>query len=361
MSQSSPHKQLEPGTIPQPTFEYGVIATSGFVPPWWAKNRHIQTIWPRFLQKRAKVAWQSERLTLPDGDFVNLAWVGNRHNPKAYKGLLVIFHGLEGSNKSHYANDMAANLAQQNYLVVLMHFRGCGGEHNTLPRAYHSGETEDAWFFLQNLAQKFPGLKKIAMGFSLGANMLLKLLGERPDQQIIQAGIAISPPFKLEQCALSINQGISRMYQSYLLKSMVNNLVDKMSLVDYQGHLQIDHSKARKLKTFREFDQYVTAPLHGFTSAKDYYQKCSAIGFMRNIATPTLVLHAIDDPFMNETVLPQLADLSPSVRLELSARGGHVGFMQGTPWAPRIWLHRRSNQFIQEMLGCSQGCMGKLL
>lgn len=353
----------QPDLVPltQPATGYGVIASSAFVPPWWARNRHVQTIWPRFLQKRAIVAWQTERLPLPDGDFVNLAWVGDRHESKAYRGLVIIFHGLEGSNKSHYANDMAANLSQQNYLVVLMHFRGCGGEHNTLPRAYHSGETEDAWFLLNYLAQKFPELQKVAMGFSLGANMLLKLLGERSGQQILQGGIAISPPFKLEQCSLSINQGISRMYQSYLLKSMVNNLVDKMGLMDYQGRLQIDHNQARKLKTFREFDHYVTAPLHGFSSAEDYYQKCSAIGFMKKIATPTLVLHAKDDPFMNENVLPKEADLSSSIRLELSAKGGHVGFMQGTPWAPHTWLHPRVNQFIQAVLGCAPDRNGQAL
>ncbi|MFQ3218496.1 MAG: putative alpha/beta-fold hydrolase [Paraglaciecola sp.] len=339
--------------FPNVLLAHGIIATSTFIPPWWAKNRHIQTVWPRFMQKRMKVTWQSQRLTLPDGDFVNLAWVGNRHDPGAYKGLVILFHGLEGSNKSHYANDMAANLCQQQYLVVLMHFRGCGGQHNTLPRAYHSGETEDAWFLLNFLAQQFPSMEKVAMGFSLGANMLLKLLGEHTGQTILQGAIAISPPFKLQQCSLSINQGLSRMYQSYLLKSMVNNLLEKMSVIDYKGHLAIDPGAASKLKNFREFDHYVTAPLHGFTSAEDYYQKCSAIGFMNSINTPTLILHAKDDPFMNENVLPQQSDLSSSVRLELSAKGGHVGFLQGTPWAPKIWLHPRVNQFINETLGKS--------
>ena len=339
--------------LPDVLLEHGIIATSAFIPPWWASNRHIQTVWPRFMQKRMKVTWQSQRLTLPDGDFVNLAWAGNRHEPEAYKGLVILFHGLEGSNKSHYANDMAANLCQQEYLVVLMHFRGCGGQHNTLPRGYHSGETEDAWFLLNSLQQQFPAMEKIAMGFSLGANMLLKLLGERSEQKILKGAIAISPPFKLQQCSLSINQGVSRMYQSYLLKSMVNNLVDKMGLIDYQGHLEINPANARKLKSFREFDQYVTAPLHGFASADDYYQKCSAIGFIKTIATPTLILHAKDDPFMNENVLPQQSDLSSSVRLELSAKGGHVGFLRGTPWAPEIWLHHRVNQFVDQTLGKS--------
>ncbi|WP_339770283.1 hydrolase [uncultured Paraglaciecola sp.] len=329
---------------------FGEIVRSTFTPPWWAKNRHIQTIWPRFFQRRLNVHWQKERLILPDGDFVNLAWSGERKDIEQSKGLVVIFHGLEGSNKSHYANDMTANLVTQGYVVVLMHFRGCGGEHNSLPRAYHSGETQDAWYLLNWLAELYPGVPKVAMGFSLGANMLLKLLGERPKQTILRGGIAISPPFKLAECSLSINQGMSRMYQSYLLKSMVNNLVDKMRTIDYSDHLEIDDVKARKIKTFKEFDDHVTAPLHGFDSADDYYEKCSAINFLPTIATPTLIIHAKDDPFMNESVLPKTTNLASVVRLELSDRGGHVGFMQGTPWQPIIWLHERVNQYFQEIL-----------
>ncbi|MGY0580606.1 MAG: hydrolase [Paraglaciecola chathamensis] len=347
---SSRHLPLDTVNSTSENTLFGQIVQSTFTPPWWAKNRHIQTIWPRFFQRRLRVHWHKERLILPDGDFVNLAWAGDRDSIATSKGLVVIFHGLEGSNKSHYANDMAANLVQQGYVAVLMHFRGCGGEHNTLPRAYHSGETEDAWFLLNWLTELYPNVAKVAMGFSLGANMLLKLLGERPEQSILRAGIAISPPFKLAECSLSINQGVSRMYQSYLLKSMVNNLVDKMRTIDYSDHLEIDDAKARSLKSFKEFDHHVTAPLHGFDSADDYYTQCSAINFMKTIATPTLIIHAKDDPFMSESVLPSEQDLSPHVRLELSDKGGHVGFMQGTPWRPVIWMQKRVNQYFQEIL-----------
>jgi predicted alpha/beta-fold hydrolase len=323
------------------------IHQSSFKPSWWATNRHIQTIYPRFFQKRVKIDVRHERLPLPDGDFVNLAWVGDA---KKARGLIVMFHGLEGSIKSHYANDMAANLQQQGYLVVLMHFRGCGGEQNLLPRAYHSGETEDPWYVINWLEQKFPDLPKVAMGFSLGANMLLKLLGEQPQQTILSGAIAISPPFRLEQCALSINQGFARLYQAYLLKSMVNNLLTKMQSVNYAGLLKINRAEAKALKSFREFDEHVTATLHGFTGANDYYQRSSAVHFMHKIQTPTLVLHAKDDPFMNAQVMPNEDELSHHVRLELSDKGGHVGFMQGTPWRPVIWTHRRVNGFLADML-----------
>jgi predicted alpha/beta-fold hydrolase len=325
---------------------HGRIIKSEFKPAWWCTNCHVQTMYPRFFQKRIKLDYSNERFTLPDGDFVNLAWVGEIETSK---GLIVLFHGLEGSIRSHYANDMAANLQQQGYSVVLMHFRGCGGETNLLPRAYHSGETQDAWHLLNWLDEKFPQVKKVAMGFSLGANMLLKMLGEKPEQASLQGAIVVSPPFGLARCSFSINQGFSRLYQAFLLKSMVSTLLKKMGQIDYQGQLKINQLQAKKLKSFREFDEHVTAPLHGFSGADDYYQQSGAENFMDKIQTPTLILHAKDDPFMSKGVLPSEKDLSPSVRLELSDKGGHVGFMQGSPWQPRTWLHQRANDFISDV------------
>jgi predicted alpha/beta-fold hydrolase len=286
-----------------------------------------------------------QRLTLPDGDFVDLAWGAE---PEKITAIVVLFHGLEGSVRSHYANDMMATLQQQGLLVVLMHFRGCSGELNTLPRAYHSGETEDAQFFLQYLHELYPHVPKMAVGFSLGANMLLKFLGENPQQQYLQAAVAISAPMLLAECANSINQGFSRLYQKYLLGSMLKSLLSKIDIMDYPNNLTA--GQVKQIRSFREFDQHVTAPLHGFSGADDYYQQCSAMGFLKNIQIPTLVLHALDDPFMNHKVIPASHELSPLVRLEVSKYGGHVGFMQGTPWRPQIWLHRRVKDFIGSYL-----------
>jgi predicted alpha/beta-fold hydrolase len=326
---------------------YGEIVVSDFVPPWWAKNRHVQTIFPRFIQRRAKLDYRKERLSLPDGDFVNLIWAGDVQKSS---GLIAMFHGLEGSIRSHYTNDMMANFVKQGYAVVLMHFRGCGGEQNTTPRAYHSGETEDAWYFLNWLESKFPDTRKAAMGFSLGANMLLKLLSEQPKQGIIEAAMAVSTPFNLEICAHSINQGFSRIYQAYLLKSMVNNLLIKMRKIDYGELLKVTELQIKKFKSFRDFDEHITAPLHDFLDADDYYQKCSSRSFLKNIATPTLVIHAKDDPFMHESIVPDVDALSANVCLEVSENGGHVGFMQGTPWRPKIWMQQRANTFFRPFI-----------
>lgn len=325
--------------------KHGTITLSDFKAPFWARNRHMQTIWPRFFQSRKPFHTQSENLDLPDGDFVNLVW-GKPILNEAAKGLAVIFHGLEGSVRSHYANDLMAHLQGLGWQTVLMHFRGCGGMQNRTTRAYHSGETEDADYFLNVLNERFPQLNKVAIGFSLGANMLLKWLGEKPAQTVVKAAVAVSAPLKLEECAQSINQGFSRMYQHYLLGSMKRNLLQKLESLDYSKWPHLTADKIRKLRCFRDFDQLVTSPLHGFTGADDYYQKCSAAGFLKHIQTPTLILHAVDDPFMNEKVLPEEQELSEAVNLEISLNGGHVGFMHGTPWRPEIWMHQRIEQFI---------------
>ncbi len=326
---------------------HGTIRTSEFKAPWWARNRHVQTIWPRFIQRRLPVSYRMERLTLPDEDFVDVAY-----GPKPDKatGIVAMFHGLEGSIRSHYAGDMMASLSKNGWQVVMMHFRSCSGEANNKPRAYHSGETGDPCYFLDHLEKVFPDLPKVAVGFSLGANMLLKLLGENPAQKWLKAAVAISPPFKLAECARSINQGFSRVYQNYLLKSMKHTLKKKMARIDYRHHLQLSLEEVDKIDSFMTFDEQVTAPLHGFDGAQDYYEKCSSFHYLSAIHCPTLVLHSIDDPFMNHLIIPDETDLAKPVEIELSERGGHVGFMQGTIFRPTTWLHQRVTTFIDSYL-----------
>ena len=325
------------------------LTKSEFQPPWWARNKHIQTIYPRFFQRRIPLSTRLEKIELPDGDFVNLVWAEAK-SAFSPKGLMVVFHGLEGSIRSHYANDFMAKCLSKGWQPVLMHFRGCGGVLNLTTRAYHSGETEDATFILEKLKKKFPDIPRIAVGFSLGGNMLLKLLGENPNQRLINAAVAISAPFKLDECAKSINDGFSRFYQKYLLKSMRSTLIAKMQKIDYSKSIQLKQQHINTISTFREFDEKVTAPIHGFLSADQYYQQCSAIGYLKSINTPTLVLHSKDDPFMNENVVPKEQELSDKITFELSEKGGHVGFMQGTPWRPTIWFHQRVLEFAEKFI-----------
>ena len=326
---------------------HGKIIKSSFRVPSWAKNRHVQTIWPRFIQKRLPLKYSMERLTLPDDDFVDVAWGPKPAEPS---GIIVMFHGLEGSIRLHYANDMMANLSVNGWQVVMMHYRGCSGVPNLKPRGYHSGETGDPSFFLDWLNQKFPQLPKVAVGFSLGGNMLLKLLGENPAQKWLNAAIAISSPLKLSECAKSINHGFSRVYQKYLLNSIKTTLRKKMSFIDYRKLIQLTGDDVDGISSFAQFDEKVTAPLHGFEDANDYYEKCSAYHFLSAIHCPTLVLHSIDDPFMNHLVVPKEEELARNVTLELSERGGHVGFMQGSVFSPKVWLHERVKRYVSDVL-----------
>lgn len=326
---------------------HGRIVQSSFQAPKWARNRHLQTIWPRFIQQRMPLRYTMERVKLPDNDFVDLAW---GPAPETPSGMVVMFHGLEGSMRSHYANDMMAVLSQAGWQVVLMHFRGCSGEINQAARAYHSGETSDPAFVLSMLNARYPTLPKVAMGFSLGANMLLKLVGENPQAFGLKAAIAISAPLKLDECAASVNQGFSKVYQKYLLNSMKRNLLQKMQKIDFRGILKISQHDIREIHTFRDFDNKVTAPLHGYQDADDYYEKCSAYYFLKGIHCPTLILHALDDPFMNQNVVPGEQELASAVTLELSEHGGHVGFMQGSPTRPVIWMHERVKRFFADYL-----------
>ena len=324
---------------------FGKIVSSGYQSPAWCKNRHVQTIWGKYGVRRAPIAWRLERFALPDNDYVELAWAPE---PNQVKGVVTLFHGLEGSKDSHYIQDAVAAFADTDYQVVLMHFRGCHGEPNLTHRAYHSGETSDALVFAKALQTRFPNTPLFAVGFSLGGNMLMKLAGETGADCPFVSCVSVSAPLRLDQCADAIQQGFARVYEAKLLRSMQANLRAKMASMDYQGKVRVSAATVKNLDTFTKFDENVTAPLHGYAGADDYYQKCSGLQFLKSIQAPTLVLHALDDPFMNHNVVPKVQELSPSVAYELSRRGGHVGFLTGSPWRMGSWLQTRIPDFIEE-------------
>jgi predicted alpha/beta-fold hydrolase len=324
---------------------FGKIVSSGYQSPAWCKNRHVQTIWGKYGVRRAPIAWRLERFALPDNDYVELAWAPE---PNQVKGVVTLFHGLEGSKDSHYIQDAVAAFADTDYQVVLMHFRGCHGEPNLTHRAYHSGETSDALVFAKALQTRFPNTPLFAVGFSLGGNMLMKLAGETGADCPFVSCVSVSAPLRLDQCADAIQQGFARVYEAKLLRSMQANLRAKMASMDYQGKVRVSAATVKNLDTFTKFDENVTAPLHGYAGADDYYQKCSGLQFLKSIQAPTLVLHALDDPFMNHNVVPKVQELSPNVAYELSRRGGHVGFLMGPPWRMGSWLQTRIPDFIEE-------------
>jgi predicted alpha/beta-fold hydrolase len=328
---------------------FGSVSQSDFAPPWWARNRHVQTIYGRSFGQHPEINFSHERLTTPDDDFVDLAWAPAPEQSQP-RGIVVLFHGLEGSQDSHYIKQAMATLSRD-YLCVLMHFRGCSGEANRTTRAYHSGETSDPRWLISILQQRYPHLPLFALGFSLGGNMLCKLNAEYAQDNPLTASAVVSAPLRLDACSQAINQGFARVYQRRLLRSMQNNLLHKMQFLDYSQVLSVTAADVKQLDSFWAFDDYVTGPLHGFADAQDYYTQCSGLPMLNAISRPTLLLHAQDDPFMDGQVIPGHADLSPSVAYELCQYGGHVGFFTGTPWAVRCdWIAQRVASFFADML-----------
>jgi predicted alpha/beta-fold hydrolase len=298
----------------------------------------LQTIWPLAV-KPVHPPLKRERVELPDGDFIDLDWTTNNHGP-----LVIIMHGLEGSASSHYARRILHALPNAGIRGVLMHFRGRSGKPNRLARAYHSGETGDINNITHMLHQREPETPIAVIGYSLGGNVLLKWLGE-PGNEIPAAGaVAVSVPFVLSDLADHMNHGIARLYQRHLVRSLHRTFAAKAAIVDL--HMSVE--EMLHLDTFWKFDDKVTAPIHGFKDARDYYARCSSRQFLKGIRIPTLVLQARDDPFMTPKVIPEETELSDSVKLELSAHGGHVGFIcGGTPRSPDFWLEPRIIKFLQ--------------
>ncbi|HVV68873.1 MAG TPA: hydrolase [Gammaproteobacteria bacterium] len=316
--------------------------TNPFKPAWWLRNRHLQTIWPTLFRRRIKnlPLWR-ERIELPDGDFIDLDWTGH---PKA--PLVLILHGLEGSIFSPYARGMLQALHHHGWCGVFMHFRGCSGEDNRLLRAYHAGDTEDIAYILKILQQRSSGLPMAAIGFSLGGNILLKWLGQTQEKNLLSAAVAISVPFDLHKSVQTITTGFSKIYEKYILNCLCKKTRRKL-----QSQINTrQFPKISSLKTLYDFDNQVTAPLHGFNDAMEYYALSSCRQYLSNIQVPTLLLQAKDDPFVTPDSLPQPHELASAIQFELTAKGGHVGFVSGELWKVRYWLEERVPQFLSQYL-----------
>lgn len=319
---------------------------SAFKPAWWLKNCHLQTIFAKYLAPRIHLPLCAERVDLPDGDELMLHW--GTQSPAAETPLVLLLHGLEGNYRSHYIRGMMHSLQQQGFACVLMHFRGCHGEANKLPRAYHSGDTADVGFIVELLQQRFPDVPLAAVGYSLGGNVLMKYCGEQAEQCPLQAAVAVSAPLQLSASADRINQGFSRVYQRYLLGRLKGTMRRKLAK-HRPFPLPLTNNDIQKLQSIRQFDDLLTAPLHGFLNAEDYYHQASAKPYLSRIARPCLLIHAKDDPFLAPSVIP--AQPRPPVQLLLSEHGGHVGFISGgTPWRPVYWLDQIIPNFLQQQL-----------
>jgi predicted alpha/beta-fold hydrolase len=320
-------------------------------PAWWLPGAHAQTIWGRFARRRAAIPTTVECLPTPDGDQLELHHLAS---PPSAPHVLIL-HGLEGSARSHYVAGLFSQARARGWGATLFLFRGCGAAANNAPRFYHSGETSDLDLVFASVSARWAGTPWFVVGVSLGGNVLLKWLGMQGGavRPRITAGAAISVPYDLEAGARCISRGFARVYDRSFLRSLRRKALAKLQ----RYPALFERAALERARTVYEFDEAVTAPVHGFASAHDYYEQSSSIHSLAGIQVPTLLLSARDDPFLPSDVLEKVARLSagnPALVTEFHARGGHVGFVAGPPRKPVYYAEARVFEFFdQAMEGAS--------
>ncbi len=306
------------------------------------RGAHAQTIWP-LLRKGILPNYRRERWTTPDQDFIDLDWSDGPANA----ALVVLFHGLEGSSRSHYARRLMHAVAERGWRGVVVHFRGCSGEANLLPRAYHSGDSAEIDWTLRRFKQLTPQAPLFAAGFSLGGNALLKWLGEQGEaaRSVVDGAASICPPLDLAAANESLSHGFNLVYARHFLNTLIPKAVAKLGR--YPGLYSA--ALVQRARTLYDFDDAVTAPLHGFRGANDYYARCSAKQFLRGIRVPTLLINTLNDPFLPLAVLPRSQEINPRVYFETPGQGGHVGFVAGCFPGHLNWLPQRVLRHFAEL------------
>jgi uncharacterized protein len=312
-----------------------------FAPPWWLRNPHLQTIYGARIVRAPRIAWRRERWDTPDGDFVDVDFVDGPHGAP----WVHLYHGLEGSSNSPYSRALRSQVRNRGWRGSVFHFRGCSGEPNRLPRAYHSGDAAEIDWSIREIRRRAGTSDVFAVGISLGGNALAKWLGESGEaaRDIVKSAAVVSAPLDLMAAGDALGRGLALNYARHFLWTLKASTEAK--LARYPG--LVDAQAMRRSRTLREFDNVVTAPLHGFRDTDDYWTRASAKPVLAAIRVPTLVINARDDPFLPESALPTEREVSPAVKLELPARGGHVGFVTGPFPGNPDWLPSRILHFFE--------------
>lgn len=319
------------------------IPTHPFHPAPGLDDPHAQTLHAALTRRLRPSGLRRERVWLSDGDFLDLEVL---EAPSRDAPLLLLLHGLEGSSRSGYIRALLAGAAVRGWGAVALNFRSCSGEGNRLPRFYHSGETGDVREVLGRLGARGWG-PRLAVGFSLGANVLLKLLAEDRDRSVLTAAAAVSAPFDLQASAdaLDLATGIGGVYRRVFLRSLKRKALEKARRFPES----FDAGRIRAATGVREFDDVVTAPLHGFASAEDYYRRSSSGPLLMAIRRPTLLLSSADDPLAPGGI-PKTAEDSPWLHRLEPPHGGHVGFVAGQAWRPEWWADAQVLHFLAQQL-----------
>lgn len=348
--------------------------------PLWLPGGHLQTIYSAHYTRHQRITFVRQRADTADGDFIDFDWAGPGLYPErlasgelvpaevqlrhtaagrwiqeddwptlpndAQTQALLLIHGLEGSSNSHYAQAITQYLRARGWVVVVAHFRGCSGFPNRMARAYFSGDSEDIAFMLSTVRARLPQAQWHAVGISMGGNALMKYLGEQEDSaRWLQYAVAVSAPLDLLSCGEELSNSFwgRYVYSPYFLRSMRSKILAKTHR--FPG--LIDFIRLNQIRTIREFDDLYTAPMHGYRNAHDYWQRCSALPILRGIRVPTLILNALNDPFIPAYSLPTLLDCSPQILLHQPKTGGHVGFTTGPFPGNFQWLAQRIAYFFE--------------
>jgi uncharacterized protein len=322
-----------------------------YSPAWWIPGGHLQTLWGKLFRRQAPVPTRVERWDTPDGDFVEIHRLsGAPRGPR-----LILLHGLEGTIRSHYAQGLLGEAARRGWAADLLIFRSCGPEMNRTKRFYHSGETSDLALVVNRIVNEFPEAPVALAGVSLGGNVLLRFLGERgqdlPPQLV--AAAAISVPFDLGRSSKRINRGFSIFYQRFFLESLKRKVRQKIER--FPDLVEAD--RFASLRTLEQFDDVITAPLHGYRDAVDYYTRASSLPALKDIRLNTLLLSAVDDPMLPPEVLDEVraaARKNPALEIEFVEVGGHAGFVTGSvPWRPFYYAEYRVGEFFAAHMAAS--------
>jgi predicted alpha/beta-fold hydrolase len=325
------------------------VSDAPFTSAPWLPGPHLGTVYASVGRPWPRPRYRRERWDLPDGDFLDVDRL-DASRPGA--PVLVISHGLEGSSGAAYVRGLAAAASRRGWAVAAWNFRGCSGEPNRLLRQYHSGETGDLESVVSRLVAEDPARRVVLAGFSLGGNQLVKWMGERGADLpgAVAAAVAISVPFDLEACAVALDgPGFwPWVYRERFLRRLRRKALAKASR--HPG--RIDAGAVRRSRTFSEYDGLVTAPIHGFASATEYWRRSSAARFVDGVRRPLLLLSADDDPLVPVRSLPvEAARRNPEVTLEITRGGGHVAFVSGSPLSPAFWAEDRALGFLAARIG----------
>ena len=317
-----------------------------FRPAWWLPGAHAQTVAGRYVRPPHGVRYRRERVDTPDGDFLDLdfATVDGCPPPAEDAPVCLVIHGLEGGSGSSYVLESCRALAERGMRAVAFNMRSCSGEPNRTARFYHAGETGDLALVLGLLAARHPDALLLAIGFSLGGNQLLKYLGEQGEASLVRAAVAVSVPFDLGRGADKLQRSLAgRLYALHFVRRLQAKYRAKLHLVDGL----VDGERVLAARGFRDFDDAATARLHDFDGAAGYYAACSSASFVHAIRVPTLLVQALDDPFVDDAGIPR-AEIAanPWIAAAFTPRGGHVGFIEGGPLRPRFWAEREGVRFL---------------